>query len=206
MAQDAAEQRPRVIVRRATIDDVPAITRIYNQGIVDRVATLETDERDEDERRSWLASRGERHPVLVACRDRQIVGWGSLNSFNPRPVYRHVADLSVYVERDARGTGVGSTLLAALIAEGRRLAYHKVVLAAFPTNVAGVRLYQRHGFREVGVYREQGRLDGRWVDTVVMELLLELPGIPDQVEGITVESGSGREAGHPSAEASNCRS
>jgi phosphinothricin acetyltransferase len=47
------------------------------------------------------------------------------------------------------------------------------VLAAFPSNEAGMRLYRRVGFREVGVYREQGVLDGRWVDTIVMELLLD---------------------------------
>jgi L-amino acid N-acyltransferase YncA len=39
-------------------------------------------------------------------------------------------------------------------------------------NQAGVALYQRCGFRTVGIYREQGLLDGRWVDTIVMEKLL----------------------------------
>ncbi len=116
---------------------------------------------------------GPRHPVLVAERDGAVVGWGSLNPFSPRPAYRYVADFSVYVERAARGSGVGRALLAALIAEARRLGYHKLVLAAFPFNAAGTALYRRVGFREVGVYREQGVLDGRWVDTVVMELLLD---------------------------------
>jgi hypothetical protein len=43
----------------------------------------------------------------------------------------------------------------------RDLGYHKLVLAAFPFNPAGVALYHRCGFRDVGVYREQGLLDGR---------------------------------------------
>jgi phosphinothricin acetyltransferase len=59
-----------------------------------------------------------------------------------------------------------------LVELGRELDYHKLVLAAFPFNRSGVALYERCGFREVGVYREQGRLDGRWVDVVVMERLL----------------------------------
>lgn len=160
-------------VRPATAADAPALARVYNQGIADRLATLETEERTAEERRAWLAARGPRHPVLVAERDEAVVGWGSLNPFSPRPAYRFVADFSVYVERAARGTGVGGALLAALVADARRLGYHKLVLAAFPFNPAGVRLYRRFGFREVGVYREQGVLDGRWVDTVVMELLLD---------------------------------
>ncbi len=160
-------------VRPATEADAEVIARIYNQGIADRVATLETEERTPAERAAWLAARDPRHPVLVAERDGQVVGWGSLNPVSPRPAYRYVADFSVYVERVARGGGVGRALLAALIAEARRLGYHKLVLAAFSFNAAGTALYRRLGFREVGVYREQGVLDGRWVDTVVMELLLD---------------------------------
>jgi phosphinothricin acetyltransferase len=48
-----------------------------------------------------------------------------------------------------------------------------LVLAAFPFNELGMKLYERVGFRTVGIYREQGVLDGRWVDTIVMELVLD---------------------------------
>jgi phosphinothricin acetyltransferase len=113
--------------------------------------------------------------VLVAETSAGVVGWASLNVFNTRRAYEHVADLSLYVERDWRGRGVGRRLLDALVARARELAYHKLVLAAFPWNEAGMRAYGRAGFREVGIYREQGRLDGRWVDTIVMEKILEGP-------------------------------
>ena len=165
-------QRHDLRIRTATPADVGDITRIYNEGIRDRVATLETEERTVEERFAWLQSRGERHPVLVAERGGIVAGWGSLNVFNPRPVYRHVADFSIYVAGEARGSGVGSALLAALIDRARELDYHKLVLAAFPFNEAGMHLYRRFGFREVGIYREQGLLDGRWVDVVVMEKVL----------------------------------
>ena len=160
-------------VRFATLDDAPAICTIYNQGIDDRVATLETELRDADERRRWLCSRGTRYPVLVAEARGQIIGWSSLNSFNPRRAYDHVADISVYVERSWRGRGAGRVLLERLIELGRGLHFHKLVLACFPTNKAGVALYERMGFAAVGIYREQGLLDGRWVDVLVMERLFE---------------------------------
>jgi phosphinothricin acetyltransferase len=83
--------------------------------------------------------------------------------------------ISLYVEREWRGRGVGRQLLEALMARARELGYHKLVLAAFPWNEAGLRAYRRAGFRDVGVYREQGRLDGRWVDTIVMEKILHGP-------------------------------
>ncbi|MBV9357590.1 MAG: GNAT family N-acetyltransferase, partial [Chloroflexi bacterium] len=83
-------------VRDATADDATAIAVIYNQGIEDRQATLETEPRSVDERQAWLAARGARHPVLVGVDAGQVVGWASLNRFNPRAAYDHVADLSVY--------------------------------------------------------------------------------------------------------------
>src|SRR5438552_19082604 len=94
-------------VRPATAADADAICRIYNQGIEDRVATLETELRTPEERRQWLASRSPRHPVIIAeAADDRVAGWGSLNVFNAREAYRFVADFSVYVDRDHRGKGV----------------------------------------------------------------------------------------------------
>jgi len=161
-------------VRPATTADAEAICRIYNQGIEDRVATLEIELRTPEERRQWLAARGPRHPVIVAeTADGTVVGWGSLNAFNPREAYRLVADFSIYVERGWRGKGAGSVMLNRLIELGREHGYHKLVLSAFPTNDGGMALYTKLGFRTVGVYEEQGQLDGRWVDTIIMEKLLE---------------------------------
>ncbi len=159
-------------VRDATAADAAEIARIYNEGIEDRVATLETALRSPEERAVWLAERGPRHPVLLAEDGDKVAGWGSLNPFNPRPAYDHVVDFSVYVARERRSTGVGRVLLAALEERARALGYHKMVLAAFPSNAAGMGLYAKQGFREVGVYREQGMLDGRWVDVIVMEKIL----------------------------------
>jgi L-amino acid N-acyltransferase YncA len=198
-------------IRTATVADADQICRIYNEGIEDRVATLETELRTPDERRQWLASRSPRHPVIVAELTDQsaeheiaressapeigrvgatsslvrpsskqsgltdpatIIAWASLNVFNAREVYRFVADISVYVERSWRGKGAGGVLLEKLVELGRQHGFHKLVLAAFPSNTGGMALYEKLGFRTVGIYREQGLLDGKWVDTIVMERLL----------------------------------
>jgi L-amino acid N-acyltransferase YncA len=161
-----------VTVRPAGAADVEAICAIHNQGIEDRIATLDTTVRTPEDTRAWLAAHGPRHPVLVADVDGAVVGWASLNRFNPRPAYDHVADFSVYVERAWRGKGVGRTLLAHLVERARAIGFHKMVLAAMAFNTAGIALYAASGFERVGIYREQGQLDGRWVDVVIMEKIL----------------------------------
>ncbi len=168
-----AQKEQRMEIREATREDAAAIAHIYNQGIEDRSATLETHLRTPEERAEWLAARSPRHPVLVAVDGSgTIVGWGSLNSFNPRPAYDHVVDFSVYVAREQRGRGIGDALLGMLEVRARALGYHKMVLAAFPTNAPGMRLYERHGFQTVGIYHEQGMLDEQWVDVIIMEKIL----------------------------------
>jgi L-amino acid N-acyltransferase YncA len=161
-----------VTLRGAAPSDAGAICEIHNQGIVDRVATLDTTLRTPDGVRAWLAEHGSKLPVIVAEADGSLVGWASLNRFNPRAAYDHVADFSVYVERASRGKGVGRRLFDRLIELARECGYHKMVLSALASNDAGIALYTRAGFTRVGVYREMGLLDGKWVDTLIMEKLL----------------------------------
>jgi L-amino acid N-acyltransferase YncA len=160
-------------LRDATQADVPSLCAIHNQGIEDRVATLDVDPHTLDEQRAWFDRHGPRYPVIVAETVSATVGWASLNPFSVRAAYRFVADLSVYIERGWRGKGVGTLLLREIDVRARALGYHKIVLAAFPFNQAGMRLYEKFGFRTVGIYREQGLVDGRWVDTIIMEKLFD---------------------------------
>ena len=101
-----------------------------------------------------------------------VVGWASLNRFSHRCAHDAIADLSVYVARSQRGRGFGKSLLEALEVVARTGNFHKVVLHALDENEAGRRLYRSAGFAEVGVFRDHGLLDGRYVDVVAMEKLL----------------------------------
>ena len=145
---------------------------IHNQGIADRIATLDSALRTPADSLAWLTDRGPRHPVIVADIEGRLVAWASLNRFNPRTAYDGVADFSVYVERGHRGQGIGRQLLTRLITLARELEYHKMVLLALAYNNAGIALYSWAGFTRVGIYHEQGQLDGQWVDALIMEKIL----------------------------------
>ena len=86
-----------VTVRPAEAADVNAICTIHNQAIADRIATLETTPRTPGGVHAWLTERGPRHPAIVADANGEVIGWASLNRFNPRAVYDHVADFSGYI-------------------------------------------------------------------------------------------------------------
>jgi phosphinothricin acetyltransferase len=162
-----------VIVREAESADLDTILAIYNQGIVDRVATLEVEPKDRRYIEAWFSLHKGRYQVLVADTGSDgVVGWVALNPYSSRCAYAGVADLSIYIERSWRGRGVGSVLLKAIEPVAQAQGFHKIVLFTFPFNEAGQRLYLKQGYRSVGTFLNQGTLDGRFVDVMAMEKLL----------------------------------
>jgi L-amino acid N-acyltransferase YncA len=160
----------RVRVRAAAVEDRGAIAAIYNQGIAERRSTFETEPRSAAEVAGWSADP--RYPLLVAELDGRVVGWARLAPYSSRPCYTGIGEGSVYVARSERGRGIGSALAGALRGECEGRGFHKIVGRLFARNAASRRLVARHGFREVGVHLRHGRIDGRWRDVLVVELLL----------------------------------
>ncbi|KIL37152.1 GCN5 family acetyltransferase [Gordoniibacillus kamchatkensis] len=158
-----------LLIRRAADQDLPRIMLIYNQGIEDRIATLESDVKDLSFMREWFGKHQGRYAVIVAEKDGVVVGWASINQYNSRCAYDGVGDLSIYIERESRGKGIGKRLLNELETLGRDHGFYKFVLFTFPFNGLGQGLYRKAGYREVGVFQNQGILDGNFVDVMAME-------------------------------------
>ena len=155
--------------RAARAGDAAAIARIYNEGIEDRIATFDTDARTAADILEWLAAD---YPLMVTEQDGEVAAWAVSHPYSTRPVYAGVGEYSVYVARDRRGRGLGRAALAALIAECEARGYWKLLSRIFPQNEPSLALARSLGFREVGVYRRHGRLDGEWLDCVIVEILL----------------------------------
>jgi phosphinothricin acetyltransferase len=171
-AERADHSTEELTVRLARPADAGAIAGIYNQGIDERVATFETDLRTPGDILAALQERGDRFPTLVAERNGMVVACAWAGTYRPRPCYAGIAEFSVYTDREARGTGAGRAVLTALLAECERRGFWKAVSRIFPENAASRALCRSTGFREVGVYRRHGKLDGQWRDCVIVERLL----------------------------------
>jgi phosphinothricin acetyltransferase len=159
------------VIRPATVEDASRVADIYNQGIADRSATFETEPRTVDSIRARLED-ADRFPLLVAEGADGVIGWAGLSSYRPRACYAGIAEFSIYLDRRARGRGVGRQLLEALIAVAGERGYWKLVSRVFPFNEASRALCRACGFREVGIYEKHGRLDGKWLDAVIVERLI----------------------------------
>ena len=152
--------------------DAEAVARIYNQGIADRIATFETEPRSLEDRLEVIRSSAGRFPFVVVEIDGNVVGFASISLYRGRDCYRGVGEFSVYVDRAARGQGVGRAAMAALIAEAEKAGFWKLVSRVFVENTPSRSLLRSIGFREVGIYEKHAKLDDVWRDCVIVEYMI----------------------------------
>jgi L-amino acid N-acyltransferase YncA len=158
------------VIRAAHAGDADAVAAIYNAGIRSRGATFETRERTSEEVAAWFSD--DRHPVLVAESDSEVVGWIAASSYRPRDCYAGIAEFAVYVKPEQQRRGIGDALMAAFLPALEANGHWKTLSRIFPENTASLALCRRHGFREVGRYQRHARLDGEWRDVIIVERLL----------------------------------
>jgi phosphinothricin acetyltransferase len=156
--------------RRAELRDVPAIVTIYNQGIEERIATFETRPRVDLDIMPSLESR---FPIVVVeDAHGAVVAFASTSLYRGRECYSGIAEFSVYVERSQRRLGFGRLAMEALFDAAEAAGFWKFVSRIFVENTPSRELCRTLGFREVGIYRRHGKLDGVWRDVVIVERLL----------------------------------
>jgi phosphinothricin acetyltransferase len=161
-----------VALRLARLDDAEAIRQIYNVEVATSTVTFDIVPRSLDEQRTYLSARGGAHAVIVAEADDEVVGFGALSPWRSKPAYSTSVEDSVYVHRDHQGRGIGKVLLAELVRVATVHGFHAVLARIVGGHEASTRLHEALGFETVGTEREVGRKFGRWLDVVVMELLL----------------------------------
>ena len=161
-------------IRPSTDADLPAITAIYEYHVLNGTGTFEIDPptvADMTARRADVLGRG--LPWLVAEQDGRVVGFAYANWFKPRPAYRFSAEDSIYVAQDARGLGLGRTLLTELSAAAEAAGVRKLLaVIGDSANAGSIGVHRALGFTEVGVMRSVGWKFGAWRDIVLMEKTL----------------------------------
>lgn len=171
-------------IRAAREEDAPGIAAIYNDAVAHSTAIWNDELVDATNRAAWLmAHRDLGYPVLVAAEDDRVLGYATFGDWRAFDGYRHTVEHSVYVHADARGRGLGRTLMVALIDEARRLGKHVMVAGIDASNTGSIRLHERLGFTSVGLLPQVGMKFGRWLDLAFLQLTLDGRPAPDGPAG-----------------------
>ena len=154
------------MIRSMTRDDWERVAEIYKQGLEGGTATFNTQCPSFEE---WDNGHT-KECRLVDEEDGKVVGWVAVSPTSSRCVYKGCVEMSIYVDKDYRGHGVGTSLVKELLIQSQKAGYWSIYSAIFSINRASIALHKKCGFREIG-YRERIAKDrfGEWQNTTLME-------------------------------------
>lgn len=160
-----------LLLRDSLEADLPAIAAIYRHAVLNGTGTFELDPPDEAEMgRRRAEVLGRQLPFLVAERRGQVLGYAYANYFRPRMAYRFCVEDSIYLAPEAHGQGVGSLLLAELMARCEAAGARQVVaVIGDSANAGSIGVHRKLGFRDLGVMQAAGWKFERWLDVVFMQ-------------------------------------
>jgi L-amino acid N-acyltransferase YncA len=164
-----------VKTRPIALSDAKATRAIYNLEVLESTVTFDMVPRTPEAQVLWIEQHLGGHPAIVAVDDddKLVLGFASLSPFRSRAAYSPTVEDSVYVHRDARGHGVGELLLREILAAGTHHGFHSVMARIVGGHDASIALHRKCGFQEIGREREVGRKCGKWLDVVLMQLMLQ---------------------------------
>jgi phosphinothricin acetyltransferase len=153
--------------------DVPAITRIYRHYVDNTAITFDTEAPDETaiaEKYAGLLRLG--HPVIIAERAGQPVGYAYASFYRPRAAYRFTCEDSLYLDPAETGKGIGKAMLGELLAQSRAFGFKQMLAVITADTANSVGIHEKFGFRRVGYYEAVGLKFDRWHDIVHLQLAL----------------------------------
>jgi L-amino acid N-acyltransferase YncA len=161
----AIDDRDLVSVRAATVLDAESVARIYNHYIRETVVTFEEEPLSASEiaRRIEEVQRASLY-WLVAERDGNVIGYAYAGKWNRRSAYRFAAEVTVYIDPDHVGRGLGSRLYRQLFTLLERQGIHAVIGGIALPNEASVALHEKFGLQKVAHLKEVGFKFNRWID------------------------------------------
>ncbi len=163
-------------IRDAAPTDFDAITAIYNEIVTNSTAIYNDKPVTCHDRLAWRNARlAQGYPVLVATDENKVLGFGSFADFRTWPGSRRTVEGTVHIRADARGRGVGTALLRALVDRAQTLSKHTMIAGVDSENASSIRFLERCGFQKVGHLHEVGFKFDRFLDLVFMQYWITPP-------------------------------
>lgn len=160
-----------VEVEVAQVGDLPAVAAIYGVHVRRSASSFDLEPpplaRWEQAHAGLDPDRG--HHLLVARSSGAVLGWAKSGAFRDRAAYASSVEVSVYVDPESGGRGIGGALYRELFALLGDAPVHRAYAGITQPNPASVALHLRHDFHHVGTYSEVGRKFDRWWDVAWYE-------------------------------------
>jgi phosphinothricin acetyltransferase len=152
----------KVSIRLARRGDLPRIVDIYNESVLAKFRTADTEPLRVADRQRWFDEHApEQHPIFVAEIASEVVGWCSLSAYrNGRQALRSTAEISYYVAEAVHRRGIATALLRHAIGNCPPLRLKTLIAIVLECNVASLELLEKQGFSRWGLLPNVAEFDG----------------------------------------------
>jgi L-amino acid N-acyltransferase YncA len=165
----------KLLIRPAHPEDAAAIVAIFNPIIESGKYTVFDTPFTAEAEREYITNFPARGIFHLAVRqaDNKIVGFQSLEPFATYTrAFDHVGVIGTYVDLTERRQGIAGQLFAATFEAARQKSYEKLFTFIRADNPAALATYQRQGFQIIGTARRQAKINGNYVDELMVEKFL----------------------------------
>lgn len=165
-------------IRPVTLKDAPKLVRIYAPYVKKTTITFEYQIPTIEEFEGRIEKILQRFPYLVAEEDGHILAYAYASTYYDRSAYDWAVEVSVYVDQDHRGQGLGSRLYEALEMELEARGYLRFLACIALPNPASIALHEKRGYVKVAHFPKIGYKFDQWHDIVWMQKTIEGPVKP----------------------------
>lgn len=138
-----------VTFTHAQQSDLPKIVSTYNSTVASRLVTADLVPVSVESKQAWFdAHSPQRRPLWLVLVNNEYAGWMSFNSFYGRPAYDGTVEVSIYLEENARGKGLGKACLQKAMDACPQLHIKTLLGFIFDHNEPSLKLFYAMGFEK----------------------------------------------------------
>ncbi|WP_187478132.1 GNAT family N-acetyltransferase [Amniculibacterium sp. G2-70] len=152
-------------IRTMEYNDLGRVLEIYQEGISSKIATFQ----EQSDEKSWMKIHLEHSRFVLENQNDEIVGWCALKKPENTTMYNGVAEISIFLEKEYQGKGLGKILLEKLILDSEENGIWTLQTHLMEENVLAIKIVEKFGFRKVGKREKINQIDGVWKDVFLFE-------------------------------------
>lgn len=160
------------MIREVKLSDAKAIVNIYNYYILNTNITFEEKQLTVDDMEERIIEKTAKHPWIVYERDGQVIGYAYLSGWHSRSAYRYSNEVSIYLDRNEKGHGIGKELFANLLEISKDYGVHTIVSGITIPNAESISLHEKFGFKKIAEFKEIGFKNNKWLNVGYWQKIL----------------------------------
>ena len=157
-----------MIIRDAKAEDMGQVAAIYAYYVENTAISFEYEAPTVEEmERRRISFRP--YPYIVAEEGGMILGYAYAHPFSSRAAYGRSVEVTIYLDTQEEGKGIGRMLYQKLEEKLREIGIHNLYAIVMYPGEGSVEFHERMGYRIVGTLTNCGEKFGRLLSVVYME-------------------------------------